>query len=125
MSAPTLPTTCAAYTGSTKIDLNKNKVTFSATTTATVGWLNAADCKTDLDALLASRKAAYVVSGWWEKFLAAPYNFKTNWFDGTYSDGQVLYSTLTCPLGATTTQMLCISQSGATTNSCWIGNSND
>ena len=125
MSADTLPTTCAAYTGSTKIDLTKNKVTFSATTTATVGWLNAADCKTDLDAMLASSKAALVASGTWAAFLAAPFNFKTNWFDGTYSDGQVLYSTLTCPLGATTIQMLCISQSGATTNSCWSGYSRD
>ena len=68
MSGPpsvSVPATCTAYLGASKIDVTKNVLTFDTTTTASVGWLTAKDCLTDSNAALLTEKNALVSSSFW------------------------------------------------------------
>jgi hypothetical protein len=120
----TVPTSCTAYLGASKIDTTKNVLTFDTTTTATVGWMTASDCLTDMNAALVTEKAALISDNFWTTLVNAG-AVKNYYFDGTYTDGTVQYSTLTyIPDVNSGTIMSCVSQSG-TGYSCWVGSSTD
>jgi hypothetical protein len=67
---PTAPNTCSAYIAAGKLSTTTNKLTFNAATTATVGWLQANDCKTNLDTYTTSVKAASVAANSWTTYFA-------------------------------------------------------
>jgi hypothetical protein len=112
MTTATVPATCSAYTVPTKYDLTKNKLTIDTTTTATLGWIQANDCKTDADTSMQALKTAMIANGSWQTAVNAGM-IKTTWFDGSYTDGLAQYLTLTfIPDASTGAIMGCISQSG-------------
>ncbi len=59
----TVPSTCTAYLAPTRYDLNKNKITIEATTTATIGQIQANDCKTDADKSMQDLKTTLIANG--------------------------------------------------------------
>jgi hypothetical protein len=62
--------------------------------------------------------AGFKTLGIWDVMVQQ--GFKSSWFDGTYTDGLVQYSTLTfVPSASTATVGICHSQQ-KTVNSCWF-----
>lgn len=119
----TVPATCTAYLGASKIDTTKNVLTFDTNTKATVGWMTASDCLTDMNASLATEKTGLISAGVYDALLQL--GGRACFFDGTYTDGTVQYSTLTyIPDVNSGIVMSCVSQSG-TGYSCWLGSSQD
>ena len=64
-SLPSPPASCTKYLAPDFIDLNKNKVYFDATTSATSGYFSATDCINDVNVLLAQMLATFKSTGLW------------------------------------------------------------